>query len=242
MMRTEAFFISLLTTALLTACDPGEPVDSDLHDAELAPLDEPTPAATPAPVGGLAAEPDVIEDQACSTYYFTTSQNDTKKSECTLSGPEDLYPVLNPWWDDRLYNELGGLASATCASEGARNGAGQLPGLPGGGAPAGDDIDQLVAPGTSASSDEIDDFSDGVDGATPILGMPIAQATCQTVCQGYGKVWDYTSANFGTCAFNKVVAVQAPEHEVGGAACTGPNTQRWTLNGGVLFDCGCRCV
>ena len=59
MMRTEAFFISLLTTALLTACDPGEPVDSDLHDAELAPLDEPTPAATPAPVGGLAAEPDV---------------------------------------------------------------------------------------------------------------------------------------------------------------------------------------
>ena len=106
----------------------------------------------------------------------------------------------------------------------------------------GDDIDQLVAPGTSASSDEIDDFSDGVDGATPILGMPIAQATCQTVCQGYGKVWDYTSANFGTCAFNKVVAVQAPEHEVGGAACTGPNTQRWTLNGGVLFDCGCRCV
>lgn len=236
MLRTDTSITLLLAAVLLPACDPGEPADAELLEAEIAQVDDEALPA-PAPVGGLVAEPDLVEDQTCVNYFFATSQADTKKEECAVASPEPVYPVLIPVWDDLLYGELYAEAAAACAYGGASNSSGQLPIPELAGAPADGNTDALAAaPGVDGAAAPGPIGIDVVPEAAPAAPM------CQTICEGYGKVWDYTAKNFGTCAFNRVVALQPPVHDLAAPACLAPNTEPWKMGGGILFDCGCRCV
>lgn len=236
-MRTDTSITLLLAAVLLPACDPGEPADAELFEAELVQVDDDEALPAPAPIEGLVAEPDIAEDQTCVNYYFATSQADTKKEQCAVASPAPIYPVLIPQWDELLYGDLYTEASAACAYGGASNGAGQLPAPGLKGAPADGNTDALAAaPGAEGAAAPAQLGIDPSPEAAP------APAMCESVCQSHGKVWDFTAKNFGTCAFNRVVALQPPAHDLAAPACLAPNTQPWKMGGGILFDCGCNCV
>lgn len=245
-MRTETFLTCLLTAALLPACDPGEPIDredpslADLEEAEVAAmvaqLAEPVhPASMPEPVDELVDDPDPTLDVDCTSYYFANSESDTKKSACSATMTAGDYPGMVPIWNNLFNWELNALANAYCANEGARNGDGELP-APGAGAPGGGELGTLVDPSAGPVA---------AGGALPGGINPVpatAPALCETLCQSAGKVWDSGSSNFGTCAFDKLIALQPPEHDLGAPACLAPNTQPWKMSGSIEHKCGCRCV
>lgn len=236
MMRTEATFTLLLTTALLTgACDAGEPAGPGDRDVMLAEADEADEATEPlVPADELAAEPDEIDAQPCTTYYYGTKQNDTAKSQCMTTAPQPRLPQLFPLWDDIFELELEKMASSTCAADGNRdpNGKIQLP-PPGPWDTTDVGVGGLVDPSATG----------GFEAAGGGVGFASGgNRVCDVVCQDHGKVWNADGANFGTCAFNKVIAIQPPEPQVGGPACLTAESQRWQSSGGVLFDCGCRCI
>ncbi len=223
MMRTDARLAALLTTALLTACDPGnaefdEPAEQVVSDEAPAPTVD-TPDA-------LAAQPDWSLEQECESYYFATRQNKSYKTQCVVDTPEPQLPVIFPDWDDLFGDELDAAASATCTGLGARNGNGELPAGP----------MQQMGIGVNALA--------AAGGQAPAGGQQLGAAppVCESVCQSHGKIWNPNAANYGTCAFNLAMQIQPPQHANAGPVCPGPDITAWDSEGSVLFDCGCVCV
>ncbi|MCA9707919.1 MAG: hypothetical protein KDK70_18855 [Myxococcales bacterium] len=219
MKRIDALLTALVSTALLTACDPGTSAEPELPlEAE----DDDEPLAPIAVAPELAAGPDWTLDQECTTNYFVTRQNESRQSACMADAPEYKIPELFPDWDDLLDDWMVSAAASTCVSSGARDGLGNLPPI-WGGAVAGDGIDQLAAAGSGQAQ------------------AAVAPPACAVVCQGKGKVWNPNSPDYGTCAFNLVTDLDAPQHWNQGPACPSAGTRRWKMGGDVVFDCGCRC-
>lgn len=241
MKRTDALFAALVSTTLVIACDPGESDDaaellSIDDEAELVSIDD-DPAAQPWIDDGLVTPPESALDQECESFYITGRSNESQRSECMLDVPAPDLPQYFPQWNNLLNNWMHTSAAATCTGLGARDGDGNLPSI-GTGAPAQPGVDALAGPSGGPQA---------APGALPTLELPGAKASgvtppaCQTLCQSYGKTWNPNAAHYGTCAFNKVITLDPPEHWNAGPSCPSPGTRRWRTGGDVVFDCGCSC-
>ncbi len=242
-MRTDALLAVLMCTSIATGCDLG---DSSGPDADRIQLpseadDEVAPdGATPTPAPGsdtITAEPDV-QDVGCVQYFVATRENDSRENNCSVTSPEPDWPEIFPWWDDHFGGRLGNQAASTCTVLGAADGNGQLPAsAPNEGPlPLEQGIDGLTASGSGPSA------APGGPGVNPIAFPKAKAPTCATICNQHNKVWLPNTKNFGTCAFNLTIEVDPPQHNNNGPACESPGTRRWTREGSVLFDCGCRCA
>ncbi|MEM7160228.1 MAG: hypothetical protein AAF799_45740 [Myxococcota bacterium] len=236
-MRTHIFTAALLTTTALTACDTEqEPEIQTLNlDTIVLTEEEAEPLMS---MDTIVAEPDVQDDVQCTTFKFTTSQNDSKKSQCSITSPQPEYPTLIPIWDELLTLEMHALASATCEGLGGRDANGNFPTI---GMEVDPDaaIDSVTAEQGAAAAGP---FGPGPSRAGLPGVLPATAPVCETVCANHGKVWDFTANKHGTCAFNKTITLQAPQHEIGGLACSAAGTQRWESSANVVMDCGCRCI
>ena len=237
-MRTNLVTVALLTASVtLAACDTEQQVEIQTLnlDTIVLPGEEAEPLMS---MDTIVAEPDVQEDVLCTTFYFTSSENDSKKSQCSVTSPEPEYPTLIPIWDELLTLEMHALAAATCEGMGGRDANGNFPTV-GMEVDPNAEIDSVTAEQGAAAAGPLGPGPSraGLPGA-----FPATAPVCQTVCANHGKVWDFAANRHGTCAFNKTITLEAPQHEVGGLACNAAGTQRWESSASVLMDCGCRCI